>query len=202
MKERVLWEAHFYLLECSVYLCNSCLTNSCLPQTRRKKKPDDSNEITTPKEYTDFVKSRTVDLSQWIKPGENGTSAPAVVYTKVGMDMHCFAFTDGSVKVIRCELLSEEEHKRQAVLLCDFVAHPDSEILSVSPFPWTSVRAVYLLEILTSGKDHRIRHFGIRANPNPSLDLLSHSADELGVLVMPLEPRSKLGDHQHIHLIS
>jgi len=131
-----------------------------------------------PREFSNFVRFRTVDMNMWIAPRENGTASPPVAFEYVpNKSLQIFAFEDGSIKVISCDFLSEEEHKRNAKLICDFSAH-SSSIRSLSALNFISCfGGAYLLEFISIGLDNEIRHWGIRQRSKSD----NYIADRMGV---------------------
>jgi hypothetical protein len=125
-----------------------------------------------PKDYSNFVNYRKIDVFKWIAPRENGTSSPPVAVVRVARN-HCliFAFEDGSVKVIQCDFISENEHQRSARLLCDFVAHPVC-IVELAALDWLTCHGdAHLLEFVSTGSDNELRHWAVKTQSYTSADI-------------------------------
>ena len=161
---------------------------------KRKKINNDEDDTVQESNHTDFYRVRYVDMTHWLAPGENGTPHPPTCCRRLpdgeGGEHVCFAFTDGSIKVIRCSYLSEEEHKRNPLLLYEFVATPGSEITELVFVPWHTLHGTaYVAEFLTTGKDNVVCHWGLRQDMSSGVACI----DKLGAIDMPIEPQSQLG---------
>lgn len=127
--------------------------------------PADTIVEPPPKEFSNFVKYRQVDMRMWIAPRENGTASPAVAFEyDASKNLLVFAFEDGSVKIIACNFLSEVEHSRNAKLLCDFSAHT-TNIRSLTLLSFTTCHGdAYMIEFISVGVNNELRHWAVRAS--------------------------------------
>jgi hypothetical protein len=139
--------------------------------------------------YSDFTKARELNFFEWIAPYENSTSQPTQSFIRIGNDVFVFGFVNGSIKVVLCEFLSEDESKRKPRLICDFIAHHECTISSLSTLPWCSVLgSMYVTEFVTAGKDNKIFHWGVRSSSSSSSSSSStdnsYCADQIGVYII------------------
>lgn len=136
--------------------------------SRRKKRDALNHEsdgiLDIPKPFTEFIRVRQIDFSKWISPGENGTSSPPCFYSCVNKNLLVFGFVDGTIRVIKCCIISDEEYERIPILITEFFAHVDCTILSIVPVLWSTVHGgAYFAEFLSVGRNHEIAHWGLRS---------------------------------------
>ena len=157
-------------------------------RTKRKKIESILNDETdddpppVEKNYTDFFRMRLVDMTHWLAPNENGTSYPPDNFKRLPVlsspnleeqdkeaDILVFSFTDGSLKFILCDYMSDEGIKSPK-LIYEFVATPECTITKITACPWQSLHgAAYMTEFLTASSDNIVTHWGLRYDKRTQL---------------------------------
>jgi hypothetical protein len=138
--------------------------------------------------YSEFARLRVVDFSAFLP-----ASLPPTCFVKFGTDTLVFGFTNGLIKIILCDFLSDDDEARNPRAVCSFTASSSMdkstnanedntksnkrssasiidpstsiEVKDIVPLPWQSIYGdPYVIEFLTLGGDNSLAHWGIRTN--------------------------------------